>query len=79
MGAVKGANHYEKFKAGKPLTRKQAMLALCYECNGFEESGADCGAKNCPIYQYHPHRGKRASTGLKRGVLDAIEQVEKTG
>ena len=57
MGMIKGQLEYQKFKDGKPLTRRQSMRALCYECNGFEESNHDCGAKNCPIYQYMPYKG----------------------
>ena len=36
MGAVKGELQYKKFKRGEKLTRKEAMLANCYSCNGFE-------------------------------------------
>jgi hypothetical protein len=49
---VKGALEWEKFKAGKPLTRKQAVFAQCYSCNGFE--GEDCQLKDCPLYQWSP-------------------------
>lgn len=47
MGQIKGANFYAKFKEGKALTRKQAMLAQCYMCNGEEESAEDCQGKSC--------------------------------
>ncbi len=59
MGKIRGQREYEKFKEGGPLSRKQAMLALCFECNGFEDSSEDCGTHSCPIYQYHPHKGKK--------------------
>jgi hypothetical protein len=59
MGQIKGANWYAKFKKGKDLTRKQAMLAQCYVCNGEEESAEDCQGKSCPMYQYQPYRGKK--------------------
>ena len=58
MGIVKGQFEYRKWERGQNLTRKQAMLAHCYQCNGFQESGVDCGAKDCPLYQYYPHRSK---------------------
>jgi hypothetical protein len=38
MGIIKGSREFDKFKKGVKLTRKQAMLAKCYECNGLEES-----------------------------------------
>lgn len=59
MGMIKGQNEFRKFQEGKSLTRKQAILALCYQCNGFEDSNHDCGAKLCPMYQYHPYSGKK--------------------
>jgi hypothetical protein len=59
MGQIKGQKEYEKFQKGSTLTRKQAMLANCYMCNGLETSAVDCQGKSCPIYQYQPYRGKR--------------------
>lgn len=58
MGIIKGQLEYVKFGKGVRLTRKQAMLAKCYECNGFEESGVYCGGKKCPLIQYQPHKSK---------------------
>ena len=58
MSAIKGAKEYEKFKRGESLTRKQAMLAQCYVCNGEEEGAVDCHGKSCPMYQYQHYRGK---------------------
>jgi len=49
MGIIKGSFEFKKFKSGKPLTRKQAILAQCYECNGYEAE--DCLAEHCPLYQ----------------------------
>jgi hypothetical protein len=58
MGKVKGQMDYEKFKAGKKLSPKRAILAQCYVCNGEEESSVDCGSKECPLYGHHPHRSE---------------------
>lgn len=55
---IKGAYQYKLFQQGKPLTRKGAILAQCYECNGLEEGGVDCLLATCPLYQYFPYRGK---------------------
>lgn len=40
MGLLKGQIEYRKFKSGKSLTRKEAVLAQCYVCNGQEDSNA---------------------------------------
>jgi len=56
MGVIKGQKEYRKYKDGQRLTRKQAILAQCYDCNGGDESNADCQGYSCPLYQYHPHR-----------------------
>ncbi len=57
MGKIKGQQQYEKWQSGAKLTRREAMLAHCYECNGFEQGGEDChGAKNCPLYAYFPYK-----------------------
>jgi len=58
---LKGQVEYKKFKEGKPLTRKQAMLAQCYMCNGEEEGGVDCQGMSCPLYQYFPYKGRKDS------------------
>lgn len=60
MAGIKGALQYEKFKRGEPLTRKGAMLAHCYQCNGEEEGAVDCQGKSCPLYQYFYYKGKSA-------------------
>jgi hypothetical protein len=52
MGKIKGAKEFEKFERGEKLTRKQAMLAHCFQCNGSEESNCDCKGKSCPLYSY---------------------------
>lgn len=60
MGIIKGQREYEKFKSGKKLTRKQAMLAKCYDCNGLTESNSDCLVTACPMYSYMPFKAKRS-------------------
>ncbi len=58
MGYIKGQIEHKKWQEGKQLTRKQAMLANCYECNGLEESNEDClGERSCALYPYSPYRG----------------------
>ena len=57
MGKLKGAREYERYCEGGKLTRKESMLAKCYECNGYEESAKDCKVEGCPMYPYHHYRG----------------------
>lgn len=46
---------YLKFKNSEPLTRKEAMSAQCYECNGYSvEKAHDCLGYGCPLYQWSP-------------------------
>lgn len=59
MGKIKGQSEYERFKDGKPLTRKETILAQCYVCNGEEEGAEDCHGVGCPLYRYQPYKGKR--------------------
>ena len=59
MGIIKGQLEYKKFQKGIKLTRKQSILAHCYQCNGQEESNADCQCQNsCPLYDFSPHSKK---------------------
>ena len=74
MGKIKGQKEYEKFKAGDKLSRKQAMLAHCYMCNGEEESAADCQGKSCPMYQFQHFRGKKTRKQQKEAQI--AEPVE---
>jgi hypothetical protein len=54
---ISGGKEYKKFLDGKKLTRKEAMLAHCYECmGGFEEGKQDCQGKSCPLYQFYPYQ-----------------------
>jgi hypothetical protein len=46
---------YLKFRKGEQLTRKQAMGAQCYECNGYDvELAHDCLGVNCALYPWSP-------------------------
>jgi len=49
--------------AAKPLTRKEAMLAHCYECmGGYDEGKQDCLGKSCPLYRYYPYKKVQGDT-----------------
>jgi len=57
MGRIKGQKEYAKWQSGSKLTRKQAILANCYMCDGLEDSAEDCEGRSCPLYQYQPYHG----------------------
>lgn len=59
MGKIKGQMEWKRLQKGEKLTRNQAIKALCYECNGFEDANHDCGCKRCAIYQFSPYKGKK--------------------
>lgn len=62
MGLIKGQLEYRKWKKKQRLTRKEAMLAQCYVCNGQEQ--VDCGGgESCPMYQYSPFVGSNDKLG----------------
>lgn len=66
MATVKGRLQFESFEKGKALGMKDAILANCYACNGFEESTEDCeGEGKCPLYTYSPHGRKKGLHGRK--------------
>jgi len=58
MGMLKGQKEYVKWEKGEKLTRKESMLAHCYQCNGFNDSRIDCKGKYyCPLYQFFYYKG----------------------
>jgi len=60
MGKIKGQVQWKKWESGAFLTRKEAILANCYNCNGLEDGGVDCLGDNCPLYEYFPYRGVKS-------------------
>jgi hypothetical protein len=70
MGAIKGSKEYKKFKEGKPLTRKQAISAHCYECNGLDEGREDCKGYSCPFYQFYPYRQGKGTDRPKKSKCE---------
>ena len=57
MGMKKGKMEYNKWKLGKPLSRKEAIICQCYVCCGEDEGGFDCKPLNgCSLYEYMPYR-----------------------
>lgn len=65
--------HYQ----GKPLSRKQAMEAWCYDCSGFYDQGAaDCECPNCPLHPFMPYRtDKGPKKPRSQKQVDAATQL----
>lgn len=55
MGAIIGQKEYNKFKEGKSLTVRQAVLSQCYVCNGQKDSRVDCKGYSCTLYPFSPY------------------------
>ena len=56
---LKGKHQYIDFQNGEKLTRKEAMLAHCYQCMGeYQDGKQDCCGHSCPLYQFYPYRPK---------------------
>lgn len=47
----KGQKDLIAYLSGKRITRQQAILAKCYDCDGMGESGV-CDVGDCPLYPY---------------------------
>jgi len=57
--SYQGQDAYKKAINGKHITRKEAMLAKCYECMGYyQDCKQDCSGISCPLYQYYPYKDK---------------------
>ncbi len=53
---AKGRPELVKHAKGLRLTRKQSMLAKCYDCMGYYSDGVrDCEMPECPLYPYHSY------------------------
>lgn len=67
----RGSGFLRKFRAGKRLTRAQAIQAKCADCTGeYTDGRKDCGIGTCPLYPFSPYRGVQNSTGVGGSVLE---------
>ena len=63
---AKGKRELLKYLEGEKLTRKEAMLAKCYEClNGYADGKVDCAIESCPLYPYMPFSACKNTSGRK--------------
>jgi len=55
----KGRRHLLNHLNGERLTQRQAILAKCYDCQGYNADGmVDCEMPNCPLYPYMLYKGR---------------------
>ena len=64
MSGWKGEGAHRKWKRGEKLTRGEAILAQCYDCNDGHREGPlsnskDCLGQSCALYQYMPYRANK--------------------
>jgi len=58
-----------KFYKSENLTRKEAILAKCYECNnGYVDGKMDCKVFSCPLYGYMPYNPNKDA--VKKPMTD---------
>ncbi|MBW2543950.1 MAG: hypothetical protein JRD43_00480 [Deltaproteobacteria bacterium] len=71
---ARGKAELLKYLEGGRLTRKEAMLAKCFECcNGYADGKADCGIESCPIYPYMPFSTRKITSGRKLTPEQRVE------
>jgi len=68
MAKLKGKLEYEKFQAGCTLSRRDAIAAFCYQCNGGEPP-KECKSGTCPLMRWTPYQKK-----IKKPVSDKLRE-----
>ena len=77
-----GKNELLTFLQGERLTQKEAILAHCYDCQGFYNDGAeDCLSDICPLRPFMPYNPNKQPSVARTGKpttedLDEDEREE---
>jgi len=75
---AQGKNELLKFLGGDSITRKEAMLAKCYECmNGYIDGKNDCCIKTCPLYSKMPYATNKSHKKREMSDEDKKKLVER--
>ncbi|PLX71314.1 MAG: hypothetical protein C0602_01530 [Denitrovibrio sp.] len=54
--AYKGKRLLEKHLNGIRITRNEAIIAKCYDCEGGYSDGIkECNISDCPLHPYNPY------------------------
>lgn len=59
--------------SGKKITKRQAISAKCYDCNGMGEQD-DCDIVTCPLYGYSPMVTRREK--IRRSIAGASPRAK---
>ncbi len=72
-GGFRGKKELLKHLNDEKVTKGEAIIAKCYECNGYYIDGkADCKMPDCPLYPYMIYR-----EGGPRKVKNLSEKQRK--
>ena len=56
-----GRNAIIKYFEGESITRKEAILAKCFDCmNMYADGRIDCECDSCPLYHFMPYRKNKS-------------------
>ena len=65
---AQGKTEYIRYLQGEAITRKEAMLAMCYQCSNLYLDGRlDCENKTCPLYPYMPYAKQTGQKQVRSG------------
>jgi hypothetical protein len=57
---AQGKNELIAIMEGKPVSKGDAIKAMCYDCQAYCQDGRqDCGQTQCPLYQHHAYNPNR--------------------
>lgn len=75
----KGKNEWLGHLNNQATTRKEAMLAKCYDCMGGYEAVGDCGVVTCALHPWMPYRegGPRTREMSEEQRVAAVERLKK--
>lgn len=64
--SASGRREFLKYLEGDRITKRQAILAKCYDCMAFYASGrSDCNLSDCPLYPFMPY-GTKPQTPIRK-------------
>lgn len=67
-------------KTGTPLTKTQAIKAMCNACMGYYADGVgDCGSIICPLYPFMPYSGVATKVKTGRKLTEEQKAAMQTG
>ena len=76
---AQGRRELVKYLEGKKISRKEAMSAFCYECQGYCKDGrVDCENVNCPMYPYMPYSKNKEQGKRPKGNTEGLKKFQGT-